>query len=132
MNSLPPRRIKPRPPRVRLQGLTPAVLRFPDGRRVPGELQVVSATGGLLGLSRPLNRGSLVKLMFLTRSGPVLAEAEMLSPLSWIQQPFRFVGLHHDDQSRLQAAIQLSLEQSRREHNQSLSGHKQMEKHRAW
>ena len=132
MNSLPPRRIKPRPPRVHLEGLTPAVLRFSDGRRVPGVLQVVSATGGLLGLSRPLDRGSVVKLMFLTSSGSVLGEAEMLSPVTWIEQPFRFVALHHDDRSRLQAAIQSSLEQSRREHNQSLHSVKQMEKHTAW
>jgi hypothetical protein len=108
------------------------VLRFVDGRRVPGHLQIVSATGGLLGLSRPLDRGSLVKLMFLTQSGSVLAEAEMLHPVSWIQQPFRFVALHRDDRSRLQAAIQFALEQSRREHNQTLQKVQQVEKHRAW
>jgi hypothetical protein len=132
MKPLPPRRVKPRPPRVRLAGVTPAVLRFADGHRVPGQVQILSTTGGLLGLSRPLDRGSLVKLMFLTQSGSVFAEAEMLSPVSWIQQPFRFVALHREDRSRLQAAIQFSLEQRRREHNQTLHQAKQVEKHRAW
>jgi hypothetical protein len=132
MKPLPPRRVKPRPPRVCLPGVTPAVLRFADGHRVPGQVQILSSTGGLLGLSRPLDRGSLVKLMFLTPSGSVFAEAEMLSPVSWIQQPFRFVALHRDDRSRLQAAIQLSLEQGRRDRNQTLHQAKQFEKHRAW
>lgn len=131
MKPISPRRIKPRPPRVHLPGVTPAVLRFADGRRVPGQLQIISATGGLLGLSRPLDRGSLVKLMFLTHSGSVFAEAEMLNPVSWIQQPFRFVALHRDDRSRLQAAIQFSLEQHRREHNQTLDQARHVEKHRA-
>jgi hypothetical protein len=132
MKPLPPRRVKPRPPRVRLPGVTPAVLRFADGHRVPGQVQILSATGGLLGLSRPLDRGSLVKLMFLTQRGSVFAEAEMLNPISWIQQPFRFVTLHRDDRSRLQTAIQFSLDQIRREHNQALRKAKQLEKHRAW
>jgi hypothetical protein len=41
--------------------------------------------------------------MFLTQKGPVLGSAEMLSPVSWTQQPFRFVALAHSDQRRLQA-----------------------------
>jgi len=101
------------------------VLRCQDGRRVPGKLQIVSVTGGLLCLPRPLDPGAQVKLMFLTNRGPVLSAAEMLRPVSWSLQPFRFVGLGDDDQRRLQAAIQLSLDQNRR-------GHVQLERHRAW
>ena len=41
--------------------------------------------------------------MFLTQNGPVLGAAEMLSPVSWTQQPFRFVALAYVDQRRLQA-----------------------------
>jgi hypothetical protein len=63
--------------------------------------------------------------MFLTRRGSVLGTAEMLSPISWSLQPFKFVGLHDDDQTRLQAAIQSSLDQNRRDHGQ-------IEKGRAW
>jgi hypothetical protein len=100
MSSLPQRA-----PRVRLAGTTPAVLRFPDGRRASGKLQVVSLTGGLLSLSNPVVQGSQVKLMFVTRAGSVLGGAEMLSPLSSDLQPFRFVSLASADQRRLGATI---------------------------
>jgi hypothetical protein len=68
-----------------------------------GSLQVVSSTGGLLCLSKPLIRGTRIKVMFLTQRGPVLGSAEMLSPVSWTEQPFRFLGLAYGDQRRLQA-----------------------------
>ena len=98
-----------RPPRFRLPQSTHAVLRFQDGHRTQGELQVVSLTGGLLSLKKPLDKGSRVKLMFLTHSGPVLGAAEMLRPVSWEQQPFRFVALQEDDQRRLRIAIESSV-----------------------
>jgi len=92
---------------------------------VPGKLQVISLTGGLLCLPEPLEQGCLVKLMFLTRGGSVLGAAEMLSPISWKLQPFKFVRLYDDDQRRLQTAIQSSLDQNRRDVGQ-------MERFRAW
>jgi len=49
--------------------------------------------------------------MFVTPTGPVLGTAEMLKPVSWGQQPFRFVGLEKDDQRRLQESIQSSFGQ---------------------
>ena len=70
---------------------------------------MVSLTVGLLGLSPPLHQGSLVKLMFITSTGPVTGSAEMLSPVTHSQQPFRFVTLHGEAQRRLQNAIQASL-----------------------
>ena len=81
-----------RVPRFRLTDITPAVLQFQDGRRTPGELQVISRSGGLLFLSKPLDQGSVVKLMFQTHRGPVLGTAEMLIPVTCTQQPFRFVA----------------------------------------
>jgi hypothetical protein len=95
-----------RPARLRLADVTPAVLRSPDGGCTTGELQVVSLSGGLLGLRQPLHQGSSVKLMFLTPTGPVLGAAEMLSPLTHTQQPFRFTGIGHEDLRRLQSTIQ--------------------------
>jgi hypothetical protein len=65
-------------------------------------------------LPRPLNCGAQVKLMFLTGSGSVLGVVEMLSPVTWSLQPFKFVKLYDDDEIRLQAAIQSSLDRSRR------------------
>jgi hypothetical protein len=114
-----------RAPRTWFSETTPAVLRCMDGRRLRGKLQIISLTGGLLYLPKRLDQGSQVKLMFLTGRGSVLAVAEMLSPVSWSFQPFKFVKLYDDDEIRLQAAIQASLDRS--SHSQS-----QMEKYRAW
>jgi hypothetical protein len=125
MAYLPTKQVLWRAPRTRFAETTPAVLRCQDGRRVRGKLQIISLTGGLLGLSRPLDQGSQVKLMFLTHEGSVLGAAEMLSPVTWGLQPFKFVKLHDDDEFRLQAAIQSSLEQKRHDYGQ-------MERHRAW
>jgi hypothetical protein len=81
-------------------------------------LEIVSLTGGLLWLSRPLDRGSQVKLMFVTRSGPVLGAAEMLPPVNGRLQPFRFMALHADDRNRLGAAIESCLHPNHEGQNQ--------------
>jgi hypothetical protein len=91
-----------RAPRIRTTERTPAVLRFQSGDCVTGRLEVFSSTGGLLCLSKPLIRGTRIKVMFLTQTGPVMGSAEMLTPVSWTQQPFRFVALASGDQRRLQ------------------------------
>ena len=90
-----------------------------------GKLQIISITGGLLCLPKPVDQGSQVKLIFLTPRGSVLGAAEMLSPISWSLQPFKFVGMYDDDQCRLQAAIDSSQDQNRRDRML-------MERHRAW
>jgi hypothetical protein len=113
-----------RAPRVRFKEVTPAVVRLKNGWRVSGELLMISTTGGLLCLSKPLNQGSEVKVLFLTQSGPVLGAAEMLSPGPGGSQPFKFTALYSDDRRRLQAAIQQSQDQNR--------DHKQIEMFRAW
>jgi hypothetical protein len=118
-----------RAPRINLADITPAVLRFEDGQRASGKLQVLSVNGGLLSLPSPIDRGSQVKVMFLTHSGPVLGAAEMLSPLTSTQQPFRFVSLPTDDRRRLGAAIQSSL--NLKVANQDAAEQKWMEKLRA-
>ncbi|MGA8622298.1 MAG: hypothetical protein WB660_27735 [Candidatus Sulfotelmatobacter sp.] len=125
MTYISPQQTLRRAPRTTFAETTPAVLRYPDGRRVPGKLRVISLTGGLLSLSKPQDQGSKVRLMFLTHKGTVLGSAEMLSPISWHLQPFKFVGLYNDDQHRLQAAIQSSLDQNRRDREQ-------MVRDRAW
>ena len=111
MNALPQPVPDRRAPRFSLADVTPAVLRFDDGRRAQAQLEVVSLTGGRLFLPTPVQPDSQVKLMFVTPTGPVLGTAEMLKPVSWTQQPFRFVGLEGDDQRRLQDSIQSSFGQ---------------------
>jgi hypothetical protein len=120
-----PQAASKRAQRTSFPEVTHAVVRFENGSRVLGRLQVISTTGGLLGLEKPLNPGDQVKLMFLTSKGSVFGAAEMLRPVSWVQQPFKFTRLHNDDQERLKAAIQISLDQGRRDVGQ-------MERFRAW
>jgi hypothetical protein len=105
----PPPTLACRAPRVRPTEYTPAVLRFQGGDCTTGSLEVISSTGGLLCLSKPLILGTRIKVMFLTERGPVLGAAEMLSPTSWTQQPFRFVALAYGDQRRLRAITGCSL-----------------------
>src|SRR5215470_11558317 len=73
LSMIPPSRseTQERPPRLNLLPSTMAVLRFPNGQQVRGRLQVISATGGLLCLSSPLNQDSPVKLMFRAENGLV-------------------------------------------------------------
>jgi hypothetical protein len=104
-----------RSPRLQFAHTTPAVLRSQSGRRIRGKLQVISVTGGLLGLSSPLDQGSHVQLMFLTEVGTVAGTAEMLPPVSAIQQPFRFVKMDENDERRLREIIRLSVDQNRLE-----------------
>ncbi len=110
MTYLPQSHANWRSPRVQLTDIMPAVLRLPDGRRHRGKLETLSLTGGLLSMSNMLDRGSRIKLMFLTQTGPVLGAAEMLSPVSTTRQPFRFVALAEGDQHRLRTVIQSSLD----------------------
>ena len=125
MNFPPPPHTFQRPPRVHFTDVTPAVVRFGDGQRSSGKLRVVSVSGGLLSLSRPLPRGSVARLLFVSVAGPILGTVEMLSPLFQGTQPFRFVALYDDDETRLHAAIQFSLDSHRRDQQQ-------IEKNRPW
>jgi hypothetical protein len=132
MPFLPHSQAQRRAERVRLDESIPAVVRFADGNRTSGRLKVVSLTGGLLCLPRPVRQGSVGKVMFLTPAGSVLGSAEMLTPMSWELQAFRFVTLQEDDHLRLDTAIQSYLKKKRNEQKQLQNGHDQIEKHRAW
>ena len=108
MNALPQPMPDCRATRLKLAHITPAVLRFADGRRTQGQLEVISLTGGILCLPKPVDPDSHVRLMFVTPAGSVLATAEILRPVSGTQQPFRFLALEQDDRRRLQTSIQSS------------------------
>ena len=111
MNALPQPYSDRRAPRLNLSDITHAVLRFEDGHRTQAQLEIISLTGGMLSLPKPVDHAARVKLMFVTPTGPVLGTAEMLKPVSWSLQPFRFVGLEKDDKRRLQESIQSSFGQ---------------------
>lgn len=125
MHLLPQSEPAQRAPRAHFADPVPAVLRFKDGRRLPARLKTVSVTGGLLAVRHPIDAGSDAKLMVLTATGMVLASAEMLSPISWNLQPFRFVALDVEDEARLQTVVQSYVERQR-------GGQSQIERLRAW
>lgn len=52
----------------------------------------------------------MVKLIFVTPKGPVTGTAEMLRPVSWTEQPFRFATIPDSGQHRLRAVIQMVYE----------------------
>jgi hypothetical protein len=106
MNCPPPIYPVQRAARVHLADAPPVVLRGEDGSSISGRLEVVSLNGGLLSLARPRQHGSVVKLMFVTDRGPVLALAELLPPLSWVHQPFRFLEFGQRAERALRAAIE--------------------------
>jgi len=95
-----------RSPRLRMTEFTPVVVRCPDGHRISARLHCVSLTGGLITPASLLAPGILVNLLFVTPKGPVTGRAEMLHPVSWTEQPFRFVAIPASDQRRLYATIQ--------------------------
>jgi hypothetical protein len=96
-----------RPQRLQLANSIPIVLRCQDGHRIPGKLQCVSLTGGLVVPASLLPQGSLVRLIFVTPKGPVTGTAEMLHPVSRAEQPFRFAAIPDSDQHRLRAVIDM-------------------------
>jgi hypothetical protein len=96
-----------RPQRLQLAESIPIVLRGQNGQRIPGKLKCVSVTGGLLVPASLLPPGSMVRLIFVTPKGPVTGTAEMLHPVSWAEQPFRFSALRDSDQHRLRAVIDM-------------------------
>ena len=100
---------KRRAPRFRLTQITPAVLQLQDSSVTPGELQLISRTGGLLSLPAYVEHGSIVALMFQTHRGLVSGTVEMLRPVSWNSQPFRFLSLEADEQDRMHRAFQSGL-----------------------
>src|SRR5215471_9282506 len=95
-----------RSPRLRLAEDTPIAIRCLDGKRVSGNLRCVSMTGGLVTPTSLIPPGSLVSVIFVTPKGPVVGTAQMLHPVSWKEQPFRFTAVLDSYKHRLQAMIQ--------------------------
>ena len=63
-------------------------------------------TGGLVTPTSLIPPGSLVSVIFVTPKGPVVGTAQMLHPVSWKEQPFRFTAVLDSYKHRLQAMIQ--------------------------
>ena len=77
---------------------------------VRAKLHVLSATGGLFIVARPLELGDFVQVKFQTSKGAVCGMAEMLKPTrqsnAGCLQPFRFVALEDEDHTKLRMAME--------------------------
>lgn len=105
-----------RAPRVQLGGAVPAAVVLDDGKRAKAQLQTISATGGMLQMTRALERGDFVEIAFKTKSGSVSGMAEMLTVARHAEngclQPFRFIALGDDDHRKLRMALDSVLDRS--------------------
>jgi hypothetical protein len=76
---------------------------------------MLSATGGLLVLSKALEQGDVVEVAFRTNHGIVRGMAELLSARCELKsgclQPFRFVALDDEDHTRLRMTLESLLDQ---------------------
>jgi hypothetical protein len=96
--------------RVRLPGSVVVAVRSEGSEPVRAKLNELSATGGLLVLSKALEQGDFVEVAFQTSHGIVRGMAELLSTRgksnSGYLQPFRFVALDDEDHTRLRMTLE--------------------------
>src|SRR4051794_10433963 len=96
-----------RAPRVRVAGDEPVRLTL-EGKKIPGTLLVISATGGLAQFQDTVQAASLAELQIRSKSGPITALVEMLQPAKGYpvtMRPFRFIALGDEEQQRLASVI---------------------------
>ena len=96
--------------RVRLPGSVVVAVRSEGSQPVRAKLHELSATGGLLVLSKALEQGVFVEVAFVTSHGAVRGMAEILSARreskAGCVQPFRFVALEDEDHTRLRMTLE--------------------------
>ena len=102
--------------RARVPGAVEVALRSQGNQPVRALLQVLSATGGVLVLSKALEQGNVVEVAFRTSHGIIRGMAELLSPTfqstSGCLQPFRFVALEDEHHTRLRMTVESLLDQT--------------------
>jgi uncharacterized SAM-dependent methyltransferase len=101
--------------RVKVGGSVVVAIRSEGAQSVRAKLHDLSATGGLLLLSKPLEQGDFVEVAFQTSKGIVQGMAELLAArhqsTSGCLQPFRFVALGDEDHTRLRMVLEAHSDQ---------------------
>jgi PilZ domain len=102
--------------RVKLSALVVITVRSEGSKPVQATLHDLSATGGLLALSKALEQGDFVEVTFQMSQGIVRGMAEVLpvtgESRSGCLQPFRFIALEDEDHATLRRTLELLLDQS--------------------
>jgi hypothetical protein len=99
-----------RPRRVRMPGSVAVSVHLEGSGPLRAKLHEVSATGGLLLLSKALEQGDFVEVAFQTDHRVIRGMAELLAvrrqSASCCLQPFRFVALEDDAHTRLRMTLE--------------------------
>ncbi len=102
--------------RVKFGGSILVAIRSEASGTARAKLQLLSATGGLFVLAKPLEVGDFVQVTFQTSQGAVRGMAEILPPTRkstfGCLQPFRFVALDDEDHARLSRAMDLQVDKT--------------------
>jgi hypothetical protein len=102
--------------RVKFGGSVLVAIRSEVSGTVRAKLHVLSTTGGLFILAKPLEPGDFVQVTLQTSQGAIRGMAEILQPTrkstSGCLQPFRFVALDDEDHSRLRQTMELQLDKT--------------------
>jgi hypothetical protein len=95
--------------RLKVGGSVIVAIRAEGGPPVRAKLHEVSASGGLLLLTKALEQGDFVEVAFQTSRGMVKGMAELLATRkessSGCLQPFRFIALDDDNHTKLRMAL---------------------------
>jgi hypothetical protein len=104
--------------RVQISGSVAVAIRSEGAELVRAKLCDLSATGGLLLLSKALEEGDFVEVGLQTSQGTVHGMAEILVTKRELTegclQPFRFVAMDDESHTKLRMALQSFLDQTRR------------------
>jgi hypothetical protein len=104
--------------RVQIGGSVVVAIRSEGTQLVRAELCDLSATGGLLLLSKALEEGDFVEVALQTSKGTVHGMAELLVTkrklTSGCLQPFRFVAMDDESHDKLRMALQSFLDLTNR------------------
>ncbi len=95
--------------RKKLGGSFVAVVVLENGRQIRAKLHQLSVSGGVLNLSKPLDEGIRVKLVFHIGSSSMRVAAKMLFPMWATQgclQPFSFDELEQEERRKLENELQ--------------------------
>lgn len=94
--------------RVKLQGAVLVLIGLPNRRQMRAALHMLSISGGLIHLEKPLDEKVEVLLIFHVERATIRAKAEMLFPMwatqGWLQ-PFRFTGLSETSRETLESNL---------------------------
>ena len=95
--------------RVKFHGSVLVLLRLPNRRQVRSAFHMLSVTGGMVHLEKPLDEKLEVEMIFHVNNSTIRTQAQMLFPMwatqGWLQ-PFRFTDLSEADKVSLTAGLQ--------------------------